>query len=328
MSLYKAGIIGLGQAGWKFEKDNWREGIWTHNKAYDYSNDVEVWSVYDSDKQSLKEYPYYTYNNKCTSIKELMETGVDIVSVCTPTKTHYEVIKEVLQYPLKAIYCEKPLAFTSKECNELVKLCKANDVILAVNYMRRWDNLYLEIKKMIDTKFLGELKSVIGYTNTALYMSASHMIDLIIMLCGDIVCTDGFVDKSFVRKVHGENDYGGVFHFETYSNVLGTLYAYCSDIKNYQFELDLQFSNGRIRSAYDGKDNTFQVYQPSSNRTPFYELSTPIPISYDKNERMVDAVEDIIRNIEKWEGCNKVNCSGEDAIKSIKFIEECLTYVL
>ncbi len=320
--MYKSVIVGLGQAAWKMDKHN-RSGIWTHAEAYTHCNSTDLVAGFDTIKEKRKafsnHYPIKTYSNLD---KMMQEEKPDIVSICTPTVTHLDIIRQLVEYPIKAIFCEKPLHFSSVHSASVVKLCEEKNIVLAVNYMRRWENLYLKVKELIDNKELGTLKSVVGYTNTALYMNASHMIDLIIMLCGDICKVSGDIDTSYVRVVHNTPDYGGFFHLTMFSGVEGFLYAFCDDVKKHQFELDLQFTNGRITVSMDGYYKFIYRYIKSLFLPNKYELNTGAAIDFIPNERMISAVDNICNVLD---GKNEIiKCTGRDAIKSIKAIEACL----
>jgi predicted dehydrogenase len=318
--VYKSVIIGLGQVAWEMDKNHDRLGIWTHAEAYTRCNSVDLVAGFDTIKEKRKafsnHYPIKTYSNLD---KMMQEEKPDIVSICTPTVTHLDIIRQLVEYPIKAIFCEKPLHFSSVHSASVVKLCEEKNIILAVNYMRRWENLYLKVKELIDSKELGTLKSVVGYTNTALYMNASHMIDLIIMFCGDIYKVCGKIDDSCVRVVHGVLDYGGFFNFSTFSNIEGFLYAFCDDTKKHQFELDLQFTNGRITVSMDGYYNWVFKYERSFFIPNKYELDTGVAIDFIPNERMISAVNNICNVLDGKDEI--IKCTGRDAIKSIRTIE-------
>ena len=50
----------------------------------------------------------------------LKNEKIDILSICTPTKTHYEIIKYALKFSnIKAIFLEKPSTFKSIQTKKL-----------------------------------------------------------------------------------------------------------------------------------------------------------------------------------------------------------------
>ena len=53
------------------------------------------------------------------------------------------------------ILCEKPMAPTEKECEEMVAAAKRNDVILAFGHVMRYTNEYMTVKKLITDGTIG-----------------------------------------------------------------------------------------------------------------------------------------------------------------------------
>lgn len=146
--MYNVGIIGLGQIAYHIDKDPNRKIIWSHIKAYQYINNTNITAICDINSQIVDEIGeechiklrYTDYE------KMLKENKFDIVSICTPIQTHYEIVKKCVEAGVKAIFCEKTLSYSLKEAEEIEKLCRENNVILGVNYILRWDNLNIEIK--------------------------------------------------------------------------------------------------------------------------------------------------------------------------------------
>ena len=71
----------------------------------------------------------------------LNENKFDIVSICTPIQTHFEIVKKCIETGVKAIFCEKTLSYSLEEAGEMLRLCKENNVFFGVNYILRWDIL-------------------------------------------------------------------------------------------------------------------------------------------------------------------------------------------
>jgi predicted dehydrogenase len=321
--MYNTAIIGLGNAGWKLDTDKLRSGIWTHAKAYTEHPNTKLISVYDSlyTMDILKFRRLYPDVKIALALDELFKDKIDIVSVCTPTNTHFDILNELVKYPIKAVFCEKPFTYTLEEAVYLNHLYKRKGIILVINYMRRWDNVYQYIAKIIENKKLGDLKSIIAHTSTALYAAASHMIDLIIWYGGIPTAIIGTVDKNYIREVNGIKDYGGRFHFyNKETNIDGFLYAECDDKIKHRFDLELDFTNGKIINN-DTEPIKLYTYTKSENYSNYKELSSNKEIFYGR-ERMLNAISNIIKVIKNPQ--EKLLCTPENAINVHRFIDQCL----
>ncbi len=115
-----------------------------HVRVYSRIRETENIYVFDpvkSNTDALKRYDVIV----CNSLNDLMK-NVDAVSVCVPTKHHYEIAKEMIK---KNIHCliEKPVTSSIKEGNNLLKLSR-NDVIVGVGHIERFNPIVTEIKKV------------------------------------------------------------------------------------------------------------------------------------------------------------------------------------
>jgi predicted dehydrogenase len=69
-------------------------------------------------------------------IKEVM-AEIDAAIVVTPTSTHFELVKELLENN-KHVFCEKPLCSNDQEGRALSELAKSKDVVLQVGHSERF----------------------------------------------------------------------------------------------------------------------------------------------------------------------------------------------
>ena len=81
---------------------------------------------------------------------------IDVVSICTPTFCHYDHLKEIIELKPKLIFCEKPLTENFLKSQEITSLCKKKNIILVVNFLRRWDPFINNFKKDIKNFKYGE----------------------------------------------------------------------------------------------------------------------------------------------------------------------------
>jgi UDP-N-acetylglucosamine 3-dehydrogenase len=122
-------------------------------------NDLGVLcAICDSDQNRIisisKKYKINSYSN----LKELFEKEPDLDAciVCTPTKTHFSIALEIIKRKIN-VFVEKPLSFSSVECEELTKLSKRYGVILTSGYIERFNPAIQDLKKIIEENTCGEL---------------------------------------------------------------------------------------------------------------------------------------------------------------------------
>lgn len=80
---------------------------------------------------------------------------IDVVHIASPNFLHYKHAKAVLEAG-KHVVCEKPLAMTSEESAELVKLAEEKNLVNAVNFNIRFYPLVHEAKARIEAGEIGD----------------------------------------------------------------------------------------------------------------------------------------------------------------------------
>ncbi len=80
---------------------------------------------------------------------------IEAISVVAPNKLHYEIAMAVLESG-KHLLLEKPMALRVEECDKLVALAEANDLVLAVGHELRLSSLWGGVKELIDKGVIGD----------------------------------------------------------------------------------------------------------------------------------------------------------------------------
>lgn len=144
---------------------------------------------------------------------EMLASGeIDLVIVSTPPNSHYAWAKKALTQGIHVVL-EKPMALTTQECDELMKLAADAQLVLVVYQNRRFDLDFLTIKDLIDKGEIGEVFSyesfVGGYSRPcdfwhsnaeisggAIFDWGSHFIDQILaILPGQVDFVTGLNQK-------------------------------------------------------------------------------------------------------------------------------------
>ena len=95
--------------------------------------------------------------NHYSSVDALLDSEkFDAAFVCTPTSTHFDITKNLLQQK-KHVFVEKPMTYLSHEGEELLELAKKNKVILTSGYIERFNPAVSLVKEYVNTKKYGEL---------------------------------------------------------------------------------------------------------------------------------------------------------------------------
>ncbi len=86
---------------------------------------------------------------------------VDLVTVATPNSTHFEITKAFLETGFNVL-CEKPMTMTVEEGEEIVRVAKASGKICAVNYCYSAYPMVREMREMVRTGQIGNVRLVVA----------------------------------------------------------------------------------------------------------------------------------------------------------------------
>ena len=115
-----------------------------------------------------------------TEIDELLtDSEIELVTICTPAHTHYELAKKVIQAG-KSVIVEKPFCDTLEHAKELFELGKEQGVLVMPYQNRRFDGDYLAVKQVVEQGFLGPGVQ----ENGSFYGLGIHLMDRMIALFG------------------------------------------------------------------------------------------------------------------------------------------------
>ncbi len=240
-------IIGAGDiaGGYDQRKDIEDTGIYSHAGAYQANGQFSLFGIYDTCFESAKKFQsFWDVERVFNDLEEIIDANPDVISVCTPDNTHYEIIKTLLQNnACRCIFAEKPLALSVSDIEELARLSDRSAIPVVTNFQRRFDPVYHELSE----RFLDNPENII--TANCYYMKGlSHigvsLIDAAISIFGrpknvlsygrqyNQAVTDYSYDFIF--------DYG-MFNitFKAADPIDGAYYYHI-------FEFDILFSDGRI----------------------------------------------------------------------------------
>lgn len=241
----KAAIIGCGRIGSldQFDPGTKRIGICTHAGAYDAHQEVQLVACCDVEQENLNKaisgWEIEGYNDW----RQMLDTvQPEIVSICTPTHTHYQITKGcLLSDSVKGIILEKPVAETSQEAEDLLSLAQKTKTKVSVNYRRRFPPKLQAIKDLILSKELGEPILVHGVYTKGIVHNGSHWVDLLRYYFGE---PDWLQSEDRLLDHQEDPALDVVFNYA--SGLRAHLFSF--PFENYTiFEMDIILSKGHIR---------------------------------------------------------------------------------
>ena len=239
----------------------------------------------------------------------LSEQQPDIVSVCTPDGTHYDVLRTVLAAPsVRGVLAEKPLALTREQAEEVVRLAQMRGVRLAVNYVRRYAESHRRLKAFLASGGIGEVQTVGGYYTKGLLHNGTHWFDLARFFVGEIARVWG---RDVLREGGDDPTLDAFLEFE--SGAAAHLQA-CSASAYSVFEMDLLGTRGRVRVTDSG--HVFQTYgvADSPRFSGYRELRPVDGLTGGLEDVLLNAVEDLARAVDE---AAEPLCSGADGVAAL-----------
>jgi len=255
----------------------------------------------------------------------LKDDEINAVYIATPHYLHAQHTIRAAKYG-KHILCEKPMALTVKECEEMIRACEENDVQLMVAYYRRFFPVVEKIKELLREGKIGRPITARAQVFALYHLPAgesfpwrinpqmagggfltdvgSHRVDLLIYLLGKVREVAAFVDM-----VHFD------FEIEDSSSLIMRFTNGAHGVASFHWniatavdELEIAGTKGRILST-DLASGDLKIYTDQGREK--YRLSPP-------HITHLGLVENFVRSII----AGKRNClPGEEGLKTTKVLE-------
>ena len=85
----------------------------------------------------------------------LASPEVDLVYIATPPFLHYPQARAALAAG-KHVICEKPLAMTVEQADELLALARVGDLLCIADLMQRYNPVFDAVRRLVESRVLGE----------------------------------------------------------------------------------------------------------------------------------------------------------------------------
>jgi len=201
----------------------------------------------------------------------ISDKTIDAVIVCSPTPTHYDIIKKCATQK-KHVFCEKPISFSEDEIKELITIKNKENIFIQVGLNRRFDQDFVLAKEKMDSGALGNVHTIhitnhdasipsfkfLKSSGGMLFDLCIHDFDMLNFLTGEktkeIYVNGGvFIDKR-LRDI-GDID-NAIITLELESGVLCLIDSSRQTHYGYDQRIELFGSNGMI-SVENKKDNLY-----------------------------------------------------------------------
>lgn len=154
---------------------------------------------------------------------ERMLADVDVVDVCAPTHRHHEIVLAAAAAG-KDIVCEKPLARTLEQGQEMIAACEQAGVKLMVAHVVRFFPEYVQAKAHVDSGAIGQ-PAVLRFTRGVFQpkkavdnwfvdpqKSGGMMLDLMIHDLDYARWVAGDVESVYAKKISSSSPGSGIDH--------------------------------------------------------------------------------------------------------------------
>lgn len=319
--MYKAIIIGCGKIAGIYDKDL-NAAPHSHAHAYFKNPHIDVVCYVNRTIEKAKELAKkYNSDNYSDNYMESINRNLpDVVSICTPDNTHFDIIKSILDnsFVPEIIFVEKPVCSSQSELNYLETISNQKNVQIIVNHSRRFDEKHQNIKKIIKQNAFGKLLRGDIFYYGGWNHNGVHVVDTLRFL---------FEDEIDVVSI---TDYipTGYYNDPTLELILflksqkAKVYLNAFDERYYQiFDMDFKFENARLRIEDFGSRIQFEKKQTNFMNENVLAASD-LNIKNSASTPIENAI-DCIANFLQTKNKNVLSdCSLEDTKKTMQILWE------
>lgn len=296
-------VLGAGNISCGYDWDN--EFIKTHCKALANIKNLSV-SIYDTNEtlafKSAKKYNFLHIDK----FEKINFNFYDWIVIASSTDTHFTYLKRAILEKIPLVICEKPIASSLDELKILEDLYKMGQTKVIVNYIRRFQKKYIELRKLISA--IDSIPSSISVTyQRGFSNNFSHASDLLEFLFGKFSLTNINVFAKFYDELTNDP----TISFSALLN--NNIQLIANGIRNAKysyFEIEIFFSSYKIHIAKNG--NEIQWYSSEEYQT-FYH-----PLKYDCNLSSTNVLENSMVDVYNFVSSVYANHTHDNFLSSIK----------
>ncbi|MEM1484501.1 Gfo/Idh/MocA family oxidoreductase [Oscillospiraceae bacterium PP1C4] len=144
--MYRIGMIGCGKIAQV-----------RHIPEYADNKNAVLAGYYDLNKDRAQELAEKFGGKVYNSYEALLEDPeIDAVSVCTANSSHAQITIAALKAG-KHVLCEKPMAITLEDCEEMVAQAKQSGKFLMIGQNQRYAKAHVKTKELLDDGVIGDV---------------------------------------------------------------------------------------------------------------------------------------------------------------------------
>lgn len=182
-------IVGCGRIAGGFDEGRTGGAVLTHAGAYTRHRGFALVACVEPDAERRAAFmKAWSVPAGFASLEQCLASGteIDVASVCTPTPRHAADLGLLLDSPVPAVFCEKPVSDDVAAAATLVEGFARAGKRLAVAHNRRWDERLARLRQDIADGRWGPVRAAIGVYNKGVLNNGSHMVDLAQFLIGPL----------------------------------------------------------------------------------------------------------------------------------------------
>lgn len=328
--IYKAGIVGYGYMG------QIRKRILENSKNVSITGicDENIDSIRDLENEGIKIFSNY---------KDLINSGIDMVFVCTPNSFSPEIVIKSLNAG-KHVFCEKPPGRNLDDIKNMIEEeSKHPGLKLMFGFNHRYHPGIVEAKKIVESGKFGDIlfiKGTYGKSGGRNYLSSwrnikevsgggilidqgIHMLDLFRYFCGDFDEVSGYLSKMYWETDVEDNAF--VFLRNPRGQV-ATLHS-SATLWKHSFKMEIFLNDAYlIVSGLLSKTGSYGRETLTIGKRQFedesFALGNPREemVYFDHDLSWTTEVENFIKAINEDKPVN--NSSSEDAFKVMEIIDK------
>ena len=298
-----------------------------HGPSYYYSPHTELVAgadPHDEQRSLFGERWGVPSDHLYTDYREMLEREKpDFVSVTTTARIRAGIVQNAARSGARAIWAEKPIAFSLAEADAMVEACRENGVAFAINTGRRWMPSYTEVKRILDSGELGRVLQVTAHFPCGISHNGSHLFDAIRYLAGgDVEWVFGEMESDEAAAADDDLSGNAYLAFDNGVRAFART-TYCGTVAS--SEIDVICERGRI-SCQEGPGE-YVVYRGDSSGPVRQVKGTPpvrypVPLPARMQGTGLTIIEDLIESMKTGRPPRGSGADGRAALETAIAIRE------